>query len=362
MIAPTPALIVDLDALEANIAAMAERSRASGVALRPHVKTHKCSRLAQRQLAAGAIGLSCATLDEAEAMAAAGLGGILVTSPVVGEDKIARLVALVQRDAATAAVVDHPDNVDALGRAAREARVRLRVLVDLDVGQHRTGVATNDAAVALASRILGEASLELAGLQAYAGHLQHLVDRDERTAAAQAVKATVAEAREALRALGVARPIVTGSGTGTHEIDRLDTPFTELQVGSYVFMDEDYGRVAAADPVAWPFAVALCVRTTVVSVNVPGFVTTDAGTKAFALNGPPPRVVTEPWAGAAYAFAGDEHGRIRLAPGMPVPPLGTRLDCVVPHVDPTVSLYDRCYCARGGRIEETWPIDARGRR
>jgi D-serine deaminase-like pyridoxal phosphate-dependent protein len=362
MIAATPALVVDLERLEANIAAMAGRSRASGVALRPHVKTHKCSTLAARQLEAGAAGLSCATIDEAEAMAHAGLRNLLLTSPVVGEERIARLVALAWRDARTIAVVDHPDNVDAIAQAAATAGLRLGLLVDFDVRQQRTGVASIEAGIALARRIRERSSLELRGMQAYAGHLQHVVDRAERSRLADAAKTTVARARDALVAIGVTEPIVSGSGTGTHDIDSRETPFTELQVGSYVFMDEDYGRVAAADPQPWPFSAALFVRTTVVSVNVAGFATTDAGTKAFALNGPPPRVVTAPWAGAAYSFAGDEHGRLALAAGMPVPPLGAVLECVVSHVDPTVCLYDRFYCRRGGRLVETWRVDARERR
>lgn len=359
---PTPALFLDLGVLEANIEALTASSRRHGMALRPHVKTHKCTTLAAKQVAAGAIGLSCATIDEAEAMVAAGLPGILVTSPLVTRDKIDRLLALRRWQPDIAVVADHPANVDLLADTAAAHGLPLRVFVDLDVGQHRTGVATPEDAVALARRIAASGSLSLGGLQAYAGHLQHLVERSEREKQAEFVKQRVTHVRDAIEESGLQLPVVTGSGTGTHDIDSRDTPFTELQAGSYVFMDEDYGRVAAADHDGWPFSVSLLVQTTVVSINAPGVITTDAGTKAFALNGPAPRVVTSPYEGAQYGFAGDEHGRVKLAVGSPIPALGTQLRCVVSHCDPTVSLYDRFYCVRDGAVVEVWPIDARGRR
>ena len=359
---PTPALVIDLAVLEANIRMLADRSRQQGIALRPHVKTHKCSTLAAMQVAAGAIGLSCATIDEAEVMAAAGLPGLLVTSPLVTRDKIDRLLALCRQHADIAVVADHPANVDALAAAVAAADLTLRVFVDLDVGQRRTGTATLENAVALAHRIAVSNALTLGGLQAYAGHLQHIVDRRDREIQAQAAKQQVARVRDAIGQAGFRLPAVTGSGTGTHDIDSYDTPFTELQAGSYVFMDEDYGRLAALDRDAWPFSVSLFVQTSFVSINVPGLATTDAGTKAFALNGPAPRVVTPPYADARYGFAGDEHGCIALAAGSITPALGTQLRCVVSHCDPTVSLYDRFYCVRDGAVVDVWPIDARGRR
>lgn len=357
---PTPTLVIDLPALEANIRAMADRCRRDGIALRPHAKTHKCSTLARLQVEAGAIGVCCATIDEAEVMVAAGLPGVLITSPLVTAEKIGRLLTLCRRATDLAVVADHPENVAALADAAQLQGVTLCVLVDLDVGQRRTGVATATDAVALAQRIARSNALTLGGLQAYAGHLQHITDRAERARKTEQAKHQVFLVRDSIRDAGLALPRITGSGTGTHDIDSRATPFTELQAGSYVFLDEDYGAVAAIDPEKWPFSVALHVQTSVVSANVPGLATTDAGTKAFALNGPPPRIVTPPYAGCAYRFAGDEHGMIELA-GASVPSLGTVLRCVVSHCDPTVSLYDRYYCLRDGVVVDVWPIDARGR-
>lgn len=357
----TPALVLDLDAVDFNLAAMATIARAAGVALRPHAKTHKSTTLAKRQIAAGAIGICCATIDEAEVMVAAGLPGVLITSPLVTRGKIARLIDLLERADDVMVVADDAGNVAALDAAAGARGRTLGVLVDLDIGQRRTGVADVAAGVRLAREIASWKALRFRGVQAYAGHLQHVATRAEREALARAAQARVAALVAELRAEGLAPAIVTGVGTGTHAIDS-EGPFTELQVGSYVVMDAEYGAVEHAPGRAWPFRPALFVAVAVVSANVPGQVTTDGGTKAFALNGPLPTVATGPLAGAAYAFAGDEHGRLILPEGVAAPPLGTVIECTVPHCDPTIALHDAYLCVRGDRLVEVWPIDARGRR
>lgn len=357
---PTPALILDLDVLDRNIAAMADRCRTRGLALRPHAKTHKCSILANRLVAAGAVGASTATIDEAEVLAAAGVPGILVTSPLTTPEKIDRYVKLTRRAPDTALVVDDPCNVGDLAAAAEAGGLVLNLLVDVDAGQHRTGVQTPEAAVAVAAAVGDSPNLRLTGVQSYAGHIQHIADPAARRQAATAVHALTTSVLVALRQAGHSARLVTGGGTGSHVHDTERGPFTEMQAGSYVFMDEDYGAVSAADETAWPFGVSLSVRTAVVSATHAGQVTTDAGTKAFALNGPPPRILGE-LAGATYGFAGDEHGTITLLPGQAQPRPGTTLHCVVSHCDPTVALYDRFYVVRGGEVVEIWPIDARGR-
>ncbi|NVO15209.1 MAG: DSD1 family PLP-dependent enzyme [Rhodoplanes sp.] len=358
----TPALVLDLDAFEHNIARMAEICRTAGVGLRPHAKTHKSSIIARKQIAAGAIGIGCATLDEAEVMVAAGLPGVLITSPLVTQGKIARLMRLVAGTGDVMVVADNPENVAALDQAAAAAGTTLGVLVDLDLGQHRTGVATVADGVRLARDIADRRHLRFAGVQAYGGHLQHIPDHAGRLAATRAADALVAELVAALTEEGLAPGIVTGAGTGTHRINAGGGPFTELQAGSYTVMDAEYGDVEYAPGEAWPFRQALFVAVTVVSTNAPGRVTTDGGTKAFALNGPPPRIAAGPLAGAAYAFSGDEHGCITLPDGVAAPTLGTVLDCVVPHCDPTIAHYDAIHCVRGDRLVDVWPVDARGRR
>ncbi|RAI42772.1 DSD1 family PLP-dependent enzyme [Rhodoplanes roseus] len=358
----TPALVLDLDAFEHNVALMAETCRRAGIGLRPHAKTHKCSTIAKRQIAAGALGIGCATIDEAEVMVAAGLPGVLITSPLVTAGKIARLARLVEAGGDVMVVADHPANVAALDQAIGATGRTLRVLVDLDLGHHRTGVGTVADGVRLAREIASWKALRFAGVQAYAGHLQHIADHAERLARTRAADALVADLVAELKAEDLAPAIVTGAGTGTHRINAAGSPFTELQAGSYIVMDAEYGGIEYAPGESWPFRPALSVAVAVTSANVPGSVTTDGGTKAFALNGPRPRVASGPLAGAAYEFSGDEHGRVSLPEGTATPALGTVLECTVPHCDPTIAHFDAIHCVRGDRLVDVWPVDARGRR
>jgi 3-hydroxy-D-aspartate aldolase len=359
----TPALVVDIDAFERNVAKMAEYARARGVALRPHAKTHKSVACARRQIAAGAVGICCATLGEAEVMVQGGIAGVHITSPQVTDSKIARLIAL-NRSASLglSVVVDHPDNLVALERAAQQDGMRLAVLVDFSAGLGRTGCADADAVLALARAAAAAPGLELRGIQSYSGNLQHIATRAERSQRAHEQRAILRRIVQALRASGIAVDIVTGAGTGTHDLDGEDKLFTELQVGSYIFMDVDYQRALRDGSNAPAFENALFVATAVVSTNAPGYVTTDAGLKAFATDGPVPEVATGAPEGSRYQFFGDEHGKLVLPDGSEKPPLGTRIECVTPHCDPTVNLYDVYHVVRGDTLIDIWPIEARGKR
>jgi 3-hydroxy-D-aspartate aldolase len=364
----TPALCVDLDALERNIATMAEFCRSKGVALRPHAKTHKSVNIAARQVAAGAIGICCATIGEAEVMVAGGVRGVLVTSPQVTPPKVARVVALNLAAADGFAVVaDHPQNVADLAEAARASGKALDVLVDFSSGHHRTGVATEDDAIALTQAVQAADGLRLAGLQAYYGNLQHVADRAARHDKAKRQHAVIARLVGRLRAAGLAVPVVTGAGTGTHDIDAEAKVFTEMQAGSYIFMDVEYAEALRDGRNALPFETSLFMQTAVVSVasaTVPGgYVTTDAGLKCFATEGPKPEVMSGGPPGATYGYAGDEHGRLFFPPGAgPVPALGQRIELVTPHCDPTVNLHDFYHLVRGDMLVDIWPVDARGKR
>jgi 3-hydroxy-D-aspartate aldolase len=357
----TPALVLDLDALEANIATMAELARARGVALRPHAKTHKCSRIARLQLAAGAVGQCCAKLGEAEAMAAEGIGGLLITSAVQDPAKIRRLVALARRTGDLMVVVEDGANVRALAEAAAAEGARLPVLIDVDVGTHRFGVPTAEGVVALARLVAEQPTLELRGLQGYAGHVQAIPGYAERRARSHEALAILGRARDALREAGFPCPVVTGGGTGTHDFDHEPGVLTELQVGSYIVSDVIYDGVAMTPEGTRRFRNALFVHTRVVSAQHAGFSTTDAGHKSFATDGPAPVIASGAPPGSTYARAGDEFGRVVLPDPDGRLPVGTLLACVVPHCDPTVNLYDRYYCVRGDRLVEVWPIEARGR-
>jgi D-serine deaminase-like pyridoxal phosphate-dependent protein len=362
----TPALCVDLDAMERNIAAMAEFCRDKGVALRPHAKTHKSVNIATRQVAAGAIGICCATIGEAEVMVAGSVRSVLVTSPQVTPPKIARVVALnLAAENGLAVVVDHPQNAADLSEAARASGKTLDVLVDFSAGHHRTGAATEDDAIALARAVEAADGLRLAGLQAYYGNLQHIADRAVRQDKTKRQHAVLAGLVAKLRAAGFAVPVVTGAGTGTHDVDAGARVFTELQAGSYIFMDVDYIQALRDGRNALPFETSLFVQTAVVSVasaTVPGgYVTTDAGLKCFATDGPKPEIMSGP-PGATYGYAGDEHGRLFFPPAGPVPALGERIELVTPHCDPTVNLHDFYHLVRGDTLVDIWPVDARGKR
>lgn len=346
---PTPALIIDRAALERNIAAMATFAQAQGIALRPHAKTHKSGEIARRQIAAGAVGICCAKLGEAEALAADGVTNIHLTSPVVTPAAIARLAAL-NRRIALSVVVDHPDNARALG-----ALEGLTVFIDVDPGSHRTGVTSAAAAVALAQVIAATGTLKLGGVQYYCGSHQHIQSLAERRAA---IVERTEYLREVLRALGdagFAIPVVTGGGTGTFAIDASLGVFTELQVGSYIFLDREYLDCELAGP---RFEPALFVDATVVSANTPGMVTIDAGLKAFATDAGLPVVLAGAPQGTRYAFTGDEHGALL---GDRMPALGARVTLMPPHCDPTVNLYDLYHLLDGDMVTGSWPVTARGR-
>jgi 3-hydroxy-D-aspartate aldolase len=343
---PTPALLVDLDALEANLARMAEQVKRSGKKLRPHAKAHKCVELAKRQIAAGATGISVATLAEAELLAKAGIPGLLLTSPVADPLKMARIV---QTGAMVA--VDHVQQAEWYEEAAAEAGRTLDVLIDLDVGDHRTGARSTEQALEIARTVDRASHLRLKGLQGYSGRASHAGDFAERKKVSEKAFAGAIETQSAMKREGLSMEILSGGSTGTWEIDLALPEVTELQAGSYLFMDLDYRRVGA------DFRHSLTVLATVISANHEGFVTVDAGLKAFATDrGYGPQADHLP--GTGYRWGGDEFGYVDLNGG-PKPKLGDRIEFIPPHCDPTVNLYDRIHACRGENVEAIWPVMAR---
>lgn len=357
----TPVLVVDLDALDRNIARMAAFAAANGLKLRPHAKTHKSPDVARRQVAAGAIGACCAKLGEAEVLADGGiLAGLHITSPVVSAPAITRLVALNQRVDGLMCVVDNVDNVGALGRAMAGGKP-LAVIIDIDPGIRRTGVGSQAAAVALLGAIRSEPGLHYAGVQCYCGMQQHIAGFADRAASMTDRADFVREVIAALTDAGGAPDIVTGGGTGTHRIDATLNLFTELQVGSYVFMDSQYlacdltGNASGS-----PFETALMIDTRVVSTNAAGMVTVDGGFKAFSTDADPPLVIEGAPAGSKFFFMGDEHGALIVPEGR-VPGLADVVTFAAPHCDPTVNLYDTYHVVQADTLRAIWPVAARGR-
>jgi 3-hydroxy-D-aspartate aldolase len=357
----TPALVIDLASFERNVVAMQEHCNRAGLKLRPHAKTHKCAEIARRQIKAGAVGQCCAKLGEAEALAEAGIDGLLVTSPVVTPQAFARVAKLNARLSDFMIVADSAVCVDGYGQAAGISGKRLKVLVDVDIGLHRTGIGPGEPAVALARKIAAHPELQFMGLQGYAGQLQHVPVFEERRAQSLAAMKLLGDTRDAIVAAGIPCPIVSGGGTGTFNIDPEARVLTELQAGSYIFMDKQYGEVRIANAAPLSFEMSLFVQTTVISATMPGLVTADAGLKSFATEAGAPIIHSGAPEGANYFFFGDEQGGIMLGGADKALALGSVLRCVVPHCDPTVNLYDAYHVVEGERLAAIWPIEARGR-
>ena len=359
----TPVLVLDLDALDHNIAAMADAVRNKGLTLRPHAKTHKSVEIARLQIAAGAVGMCCAKIGEAEVLADGGIEGLLITSPVTAPGAIERLALLAKGAPSTIATVDDPDVATRINAALGAIGATLDVLIDIDPGIHRTGVASPVAAVELAQTIAALPNLRYRGVQFYCGSQQHIADYAERHAAIVERTDYLKQVIEALASASFPPGIVTGSGTGTHHIDMELGVFTELQAGSYVFMDQQYldcdlsGTGAAAPP----FATALAVDARVVSANHDGLVTIDAGYKALSTDGGVAMVQRGPGEGSRFAFMGDEHSAL-IEPGISekLRP-GDAVSLTVPHCDPTVNLYDYYHVVKGDTLVGLWPVSARGR-
>jgi 3-hydroxy-D-aspartate aldolase len=354
----TPALIIDLDAFEYNLDKMAALLAPTNVKLRAHAKTHKSPVIAKLQIARGAVGQCVQKVGEAEVLAWGGVPNILVSNQVVGQQKLARLCAL-STIAQVAVCVDDSRQVAAIEDAAKDAGIRMTVLVEIDVGAARCGVAPGPDAVALAKQIAASKHLIFGGLQAYQGSAQHKRTVSERRTlidtAVQGSRRTV----EQLRQQGLDCPIVGGAGTGTFEFEVSSGIYTEIQAGSYVFMDADYARNLNDEnaPVS-TFRHSLFVLSTVMSAPNPTLAVLDAGHKAVAVDSGLPSVWQRP--DIRYVGASDEHGKLDVASETSAPKLGEKLRLVPGHCDPTVDRYDWYVGVRKGRVECLWPVAARG--
>jgi len=358
----TPCLVIDLDFLDENLQKMQARVKAAGKALRPHAKTHKCSMLAKMQVANGAIGVCAAKVSEAEALVDAGMSGVLITGPVAGREKINRLVSLLGRAPFLMAVVDNPAGIELLESRLAEKERRLDVLLDIDIGHRRTGVPPGKA-LDLAGRLLASKRFRLRGIQAYAGHVQHIPRYEDRRSASREGLKQAAAVFKQLQARDEACTIFSASGTGTAAIDLAVPELTELQAGSYALMDAEYLAIESTDGTDAPdYHPALTMLTTVVSGPHGRQVTVDAGLKALYRDGGRPRVVNPEYANLQYDWFGDEYGKLAAPDRVALlPQLGTVLELVVSHCDPTVNLFDGFYIARAGKVVDVWSIDLRGR-
>ncbi|MDD2707921.1 MAG: DSD1 family PLP-dependent enzyme [Verrucomicrobiae bacterium] len=358
----TPCLTIDLDILEENLRKMQDFVRAAGKQLRPHAKTHKCSTLARKQIETGAIGICVAKVSEAEILATQGIKNILITGPVAGSHKIQRLLDCLKKAPSLLLVVDHPQNAAELHQAVRKENLTLNILLDLNIGLNRTGMSPGEA-MAMAQQMADWPALKLQGIQAYAGHIQHLPSHAERQRISSACLEKAAEVFHRLRKMGLSCNIFSGTGTGTYDMDVLQPDLTELQTGSYALMDAEYAAIGSSTQSLRfaDFRPSLTLLTSVVSANQKGFVTVDAGLKALYRDGASPTIATPSLAGAQYDWFGDEYGKVTLLPNHTPPKIGDVLELVVSHCDPTVNLFDCFYITRQNTVVDIWPIDLRGK-
>jgi D-serine deaminase-like pyridoxal phosphate-dependent protein len=354
----TPALIVDLDAFESNLNAMATFAKTAGVRLRPHAKTHKSPTVAQKQVAAGAVGQCCQKVGEAEALVRGGIRDVLVSNQIVGAQKLRRLAALA-KDARIGLCFDNAEQVEAASRAAVELGVELDGLVEIEIGMQRCGTAPGRSAADLARRIEDAPNLAFRGLQAYHGSAQHLPTLAERKRAVDGAAAAVRETVTALREAGLGCEIISGAGTGTYRMEGMSGLWNELQAGSYLFMDTDYARIGDADGGHYSdFRHSLFVLSTVMSVPSGDRAIVDAGLKSYSGEKGSPWVWGKP--DVTLTAMSDEHGKLMLGANAPRLRLGDKVMLIPGHCDPTINLHDEYVAIRNGRVEALWPIAARG--
>ena len=356
----TPALCVDLDKMEANIKKMQAALTRNGVAARPHAKTHKCAAIAKLQMAAGAIGICTAKLGEAEALFADGVTKICMTTSNPSVRKIKRAMELRKKNPDFIQAVDFAVNARDLSEAAKAAGVTADVVIDVAVGT-RSGIPAGEGAVALAKLVDKLPNLKLRGLLSYDGGAQHITGFAARKERALNGLAENVRTREMMKAAGLSTEIFSGGGTGTYSVQHETPGFTDVQVGSYIFMDMQYLAIGSedGDPVYKDFAPSLTVVTTVLNDRFAGRLTTDGGAKALTLNVPRAGVIGEP--GMDYNAGSDEFGVITFKESSKTYKIGDRLEVIVPHCDPVVNLYDQIYGIRKDRVEVVWPITARGK-
>lgn len=353
----TPAMLIDLTLMEANIARLMERLRGSGVHVRPHLKTVKSPDLARLLLAAGAVGGCVAKVSEAEVMVQDGITDLLITTEIVGEPKLKRLVELVGRSSQIKVVVDSVIGARALNQAMQEADLHIDVLLDLNVGQNRTGVLPGQEALHLAHALRGLSHLHLRGVQGYEGHLQHVHDPEERSSRCRQAMDLLTGMAAQLRAEGFSIDIVTTGGTGTAEICASYEGVTEVQPGSFIFMDTDYRN--AIGPV---YANALTILSTVISRPASTRAVVDAGLKSLSTDSGMPEPKGLP--GVAYRPGGDEHGILTWEEGAPASGslnIGSRVELLPSHIDTTINLHDVYYGHRERKLEAILLVKARGK-
>lgn len=351
---PTPVLVVDQEIFDKNILHMAQHCEATGKNLRAHVKVHRSADIAKRQVKAGAIGLCCATISEAEWMSANGLQGLLWTTQPVGPNKTSRVVALAKKDPSFMCAVDDAAVVDSLNEAAGAAKTKASVVVDIDVGIGRQGVLTVEEAFELAQRISKSPNLRLAGLMGYSGAASHGVGWENRKKISHEAVAKLLDAVAMCRKAGMEIGIVTGGSTGSYDIDSDIKEMTELQAGSYALMDARYRTIGGKSGTANfdDFGCALTVLTRVISKKYPNKAVIDAGNKALTRE----TDVVKDWPGVEPRSAGAEYGMLVWKNTDREPKLGDLAEIFMTNLDMSVNMFDRMLVCRNDQVVDAFSI------
>lgn len=354
---PTPCMVVDQEIFESNLKKMAEHCTKTGIHLRAHVKIHKSTEIARRQLMLGANGLTCATVAECELMAHAGFSGILLTRQPTSKNNIARVVALAKRDATFGTVVDDPQAAAWLQDAARTENVKLRTVVDVYAGLSRHGIEAGRPALDLAKQVDSSKNLKLYGIMGYAGAAAHTHGFEERLKKSRGDSSGMLETVALARSAGLPVEIITGGSTGTYNIDSELKGLTELQAGSFVFMDTLYRQIGGKNnPASFDdFGSSLTVLSTVISKRHSGQCTIDAGNKA--LLKPTDEVKGRP--DVKVENQGAEYGLLVWKDGDRDFKIGDRVEIYPSNLDMSTNVYDRYYVTRGERLVDVWPIMGR---
>ena len=356
----SPALCVDLEKMERNMKKAQLSLKVSGVQARPHAKTHKCPAIAKMQIAAGAIGICTAKLSESEVMLENGIANVLMTGVNISIPKINRAMALRKKYSGFIQAVDNPNNAQDLQDAAKAAGIRADVVVDINVIR-RSGVLPGSPALALAQQVDKSPNLQFRGILAYDGGVQHVKGYDKRLAECLKNMEPAAQSYDMMKASGLNLEIFSGGGTGTYNMMHKIRGFTDVQIGSYLFMDCQYIEIGGSkNPEVYSdFEPSLTVMSTIINSNYPGRFVTDAGSKALTINQPTPVTIGEP--GFKYNAGSDEYGTITFDQASKSYRVGDKLELIVPHCDPVINLYDFMYGIRNDKVESILPILGRGK-
>ncbi|MDH3711903.1 MAG: DSD1 family PLP-dependent enzyme [Cyclobacteriaceae bacterium] len=356
---PTPALLIDRPRMESNSQKMQSFLAGTKAGLRPHTKTHKSPIIAKMQMKQGAVGICAAKVSEAEVMFESGLRDILITSPVVTEDKIKRVMALANQSEQVRLVVDREDNVADLNEAAKAAGINLSIMIELRMGWIRTGVEHGKPAWDLNKSIDQSSNLRFYGIQAYAGPVQHIKGFENRKRASEMVLAPAQQMKKELLGAGYQVEALSVGGTGTYSVDANLEGVTDIQAGSYLFMDVDYRIIGGeGQDLYTDFEPSLFVLSTAISQPMPGSITIDAGSKSFSKDKMPQ---LKDISGMEYSFAGDEHGILTFKDPSREIKVGDKVLLLTSHCDPTINLYDNYYIYNGEEVEGIWPVAGRGK-